>query len=98
MKTELPVYLAAARGAPVFDTSDIDAFTNSLLQWWRINGKLFPVWAQAARIAFAITPSSAACERIFALLKNMFGEDQMAVLADILEAALMLRYNGRRVG
>ena len=36
--------------------------------------------------------------RVFALLKSMFDEQQLSSLADILEAALMLRYNGRRVG
>ena len=70
----------------------------SPLRRWRTNGKSFPAWATAARIAFAISPNSAACERVFALLKSMFGEQQVSSLADILEAALMLRYNGRRVG
>ena len=39
-----------------------------------------------------------ASERVFALIKNMFGEQQMFSLSDIIQAALMLRYNGRRVG
>ena len=54
--------------------------------------------AFAARVAFAISPSSAACERVFALVKIMFGELQMSALSDMLQAALMLRSNGRRVG
>jgi hypothetical protein len=33
-----------------------------------------------------------------ALLKRMFTEDQRSTLSDALEAALMLRSNGRRVG
>ena len=65
---------------------------------WRTNGTSFPVWALAARVAFAISPSSAACERVFALLKEMFTEEQQRTLSDILEATLMLNYNGRRVG
>ena len=43
-------------------------------------------------------PSSGASERVFALLKNMFGEDQLNALADYIEVALMLRYNIRKVG
>lgn len=90
---------AVSSAAPPFDKSDVDDFTDSLLTWWRINGKSFPAWAMAARIAFAISPSSAACERVFALITQLFGEQQMSTLADILEAALvMLRFNGRRVG
>ena len=49
-------------------------------------------------IVFAISPNSASCERVFALLKNLFGEQQMSALADYVQAALMLNYNGRRVG
>ena len=93
-----PLYLAAAQGAPVFDTSSVADFTKALLAWWRVNGGHFPAWALAARVAFAISPSSAACERVFALVKLMFGEQQMSALADMIQAALMLRSNGRRVG
>ena len=41
---------------------------------------------------FAITPSSASCERVFALLENMFGEDHSRARGHVF-----LRYNGRRV-
>ena len=55
-----------------------------------------------ARIAFALSPTSASCERVFALLKSMFGEalaeDQTRCLADFVRTALMLRYNKRIVG
>ena len=98
MKRDLPLYLSAAKNAPAFDKTDVSAYSDSLLKWWRINGKSFPAWALAARVAFAISPSSASCERVFALLKSMFGDEQYATLADQLEAALMLRHNKRRVG
>ena len=42
--------------------------------------------ALAARIVFAISPISASCERVFALLKNLFGEQQMSALADYVQA------------
>jgi hypothetical protein len=98
MKSELPLYLAAAQGAPIFDKSSVNDFTDTMLMWWRTNGKSFPAWALAARVAFAISPNSAACERVFALVKQMFGEQQMSTLKDLLQAALMLRSNKRRVG
>ena len=47
---------------------------------------------------FALSPNSASCERVFSLLKVLFGETQMSALADYIRAALMLRYNQRRVG
>ena len=43
-------------------------------------------WALAARIVFALAPNSASCERAFALLKNLFGEQQMSALADYVQA------------
>ena len=52
----------------------------------------------AARIVFAVSPNSASCERVFARLKNLFGDEQMSALADYVQAALMLSYNGRLVG
>ena len=41
---------------------------------------------------------SASCERVFALLKNIFGDQQMNSLADYIQAALMLSYNDRKFG
>ena len=56
------------------------------------------VWAKAARIIFAMAPSSAASERVFSLVKTMFGKDQITSMADFIQGSLMLRYNQRRVG
>ena len=73
-------------------------YTEAILKWWRTNGSLFKSWALAARVVFAISPNSASCERVFALLKRLFGEQQMSSLADLVQAALMLNYNKRAVG
>ena len=81
------------------DISDVAAFSDSVLAWWRRNSDdAISEWAHAAKIIFAIAPNSASCERVFALLKSMFGDQQMSTLADYIQAALMLRYNGRRIG
>ena len=58
----------------------------------------FPTWAFVARIVFSFTPNSAACERVFSLLKFMFGDQQWATLGDYIQAALMLSYSERAVG
>ena len=34
LKAELPLYLAAAQGAPTFDPSSVDDFTEGVLKWW----------------------------------------------------------------
>ena len=60
--------------------------------------KEFPTWALAMQIVGSFTPNSAAAERVFSLLKSLFGDMQKTSLADMIQAALMLRYNGRKVG
>ena len=57
-----------------------------------------PGWARAAKIVFTFLPNSAMSERVFALVKTMFGDEQITTLADCIQAALMLRDNGRSVG
>ena len=49
-------------------------------------------------LTFPLIANSVSCERVFALLKNLFGDKQMRALADYVEAALMLNYNDRNVG
>ena len=98
LKQELPQFLAATANAPAFDKGSVADYSEGILAWWRTNGSLFPAWALAARVVFAISPNSASCERVFALLKNLFGDMQMRALADYVEASLMLNYNDRNVG
>ena len=95
-----PAYLVATAGV-VIDHSEgkeDHSFTEQVLKWWATNGSKFPAWAEAAQIVFAFTPNSAAAERVFSMLKVMFGDQQMETLADIIQTALMLRINKRRVG
>ena len=56
-----------------------------------------PPW-DPLQIVGSFTPNSAAAERVFSLLKLMFGDTQMRALADMVQAALMLKYNARKVG
>ena len=62
------------------------------------NATKFLAWPKAARIVFALSPNSASCERVFALVRNMFGDEQMRSLADSMFASLALRYNERKFG
>ena len=98
LKLQRTQYVTAASNAPAFDKGSVADNSNAILAWWRDNCKTFPAWALAARIVFAISPNSASCERVFALLKNLFGEEQSLSLADYVQASLMLNYNDRSVG
>jgi hypothetical protein len=97
---ELPAYLTAVAGVVIDHTEGKKdhSFTKQVLHWWAVNGTKFPAWAEAAQIVFCFTPNSAAAERVFSMLKLMFGDQQMEALADIIQSALMLRINQRSVG
>lgn len=84
LKVELPVYLAKA--------TDISQEL-SLLTWWKMNSPSLPEWSAAAQHMLLVQPSSAASERVFSLLKNSFGEQQLSSLQDYVDASLMLQYN-----
>ena len=92
LKSEVHAYLTACVGV-VVDTTSMEAFTNSILLFWRRNGPKFPTWAVAARIMFAMTPNSASAERVFSLLKAMFGDARACSLSDLIEGSLMLKFN-----
>ena len=98
LKAEVSAYKVEACGAPAMDHNDVKAFTAAVLAFWRQHGTKMPVWREAAKIVFAIPPTSAASEHVFSLLEDMFGKDQDAALSDLIQGALMLRYNKRSVG
>jgi len=97
MLTELDGYTTAARDFEA-DRADFDAFTTSVLKFWRTHCSRLPTCAKAAHIIFALSPNSASCERVFSLLASMHTPEQKGTLGDALQASLMLRYNKREVG
>ena len=82
------------------ESKDNHAFTEGVLHWWKVHGSKFSAaWAEAARIVFAFTPTSAAAERVFSMLKAMFGDQATNAFADYIQTAIrMLRSNKRKVG
>lgn len=100
LQTELHKYKVAVQGVHIdhTETKEDHTFTTQVLSWWSRSASKVPAWAQAARIVFAFTPNSASAERVFSLLKCMFGDLQETALADYVQTAVMLRYNKREVG
>ena len=101
MIQELPQYLSLAAVTPaalVFDRGDITEYTKQVLEWWRTNSPTIPSWALAARIVFSLQCSSAASERVFSLVENLYGPEQRSTLADQIQGAAMLNYNKRIIG
>ena len=58
------------------------------------NEKLMCWWKAAALVAL-VQPSSGAAERVFSLLKNLFGQKQTRLLSETIYLALFLAFNGR---
>ena len=85
-------------GAQPLRRGRVHGSREAVLAFYRAYNPRFPTWAKAARIIFAMAPSSAASERVFSLVKNMFGKEQFAAMADFIQGSHMLRYNKRRVG
>ena len=55
------------------------------------------VWFQMACLVTLVMPSSAASERVFSLLNNLFNDQQFSLLSDAIFASLYLSYNKRAV-
>jgi hypothetical protein len=94
LKRDLPKYLAAAKGFTC-NHGDVDEFTMAVLGWWKNHAAELGAWGVGAQIIFSLTPNSAAAERIFSQMKDMFGAKQASALADMLQASMMLRYHKR---
>ena len=84
LERDLPLLLTAAHGFTA-DHGSVDDFTESVLGWYKNHSSEIGAWAEASLIVFSFTPSSAAAERVFSLLKALFGSNQdMALCASAI--------------
>jgi hypothetical protein len=97
LERDLPAYLAAANG---FTTNhgSADEFTGDVLGWYKNHSGEIGSWAEASKIVFSFAPSSAASERVFSLLKTLFGSNQVSALADFIQGSMLTRYNSTKRG
>lgn len=85
---ELPDYAAAAQDVVV--TTEEEKVT-----WWCQHVKRLPRWSVVVKQALFVQPSSAVAERASFLLSAAFSDQQDSMLADYLQASVMLLYNKR---
>lgn len=64
-----------------------------LLTWWRNHALKLPTWAALVKTLLAIAPSSAAVERAFSILQNLYPLYRLQALKGHQELALMLSIN-----
>ena len=84
LKQEFPIYVAAAE--------DISSDCETVIFWKEYANKI-PKWKEAAAKIMLFQPSSSAAERVFSLLKNSFGDQQLSTLEDYIETSLIIQYN-----
>jgi hypothetical protein len=63
---------------------------------WKSIASEVEAWSEAARIAFAMAPNSAGAERVFSLLKILFGSNQDNALSNYIRGSIVLRYNNTK--
>jgi len=95
MAAELPKYQQAIFDfrASELDPTNANQFFRAILAFWKDNSNDLPAWSEAARIVFAMKPSSAGAERIFSLLARCFGPSRARSLMDVVEGTLMVKFN-----
>ena len=59
------------------------------------NYHYLPAFGEAAQLLAILPSSSASSERVFSLLRHMFGDRSCRSLEDKIELAVMLAYNNR---
>ena len=83
LTNEFPKYAVLA--------SDISSEYDTLA-FWKDHGTAIPKWSDAAKRVMVLQPFSAAAERVFSLLNNSSGNQQLSSLEDYPEASIMMQY------
>jgi hypothetical protein len=71
------------------------AAKQDVLGFFKLHQEKLPTFGKVVQNLALIPSSSAACERVFSLLRNMFGPQAFAALEDYRSAAVKLAYNHR---
>jgi hypothetical protein len=90
LKRELPTYKALAIEFSSKWEGDIKT-NDRAKKFWVPNKKNLPTWFTVALLLATCIPSSGAVERVFNRLRRCFGHDNLAALADYIEASLMMQ-------
>ena len=75
-----------------FNTANVEEYTTALLKWWKRSHPTIPTWAKAARIIFAMAPSSAGRSASSHSSSACSSRTSSALQ---LQGAVMLKYNKR---
>jgi hypothetical protein len=68
-----------------------------VLAFFELHQKKLGAWGEAAKLLAIMPSSSAAAERVFSLLRHLFGKKSYSTLEDKIELGLMRSINGRPI-
>ena len=70
-------------------------FTRQVLDWWKAHCDELEAWSEAARIIFAMKPTSTSSmtERAFSMLNCAFPSNRNGAAMDMIQASLMVKFN-----
>jgi hypothetical protein len=81
---------------PLPGNTAISEMHDHLMSFWKLVGTQLPEWTDLASHSLLYLPSSAPVERVFSILKRVYGDSQMSMLEETVESSCMLIYNNRR--
>jgi hypothetical protein len=95
MRREIPEYqtVLGILDVSIFNHNKPREFTRQVLDWWRAHRNDLEAWSEAARIIFAMKPTSASTERVFSMLKCAFPSNRNGAAMDMIQASLMVKFN-----
>jgi hypothetical protein len=85
------IHTAAANGFSI-DHGDVGEFTKRITRWLESHASEVGAWSEAARME----TNSAGAERIFSLLKILFGSKQDTNRSDYICGSIILRYSNKK--
>jgi hypothetical protein len=65
----------------------------ALIEFWKCNAEKFPATAKAFKLAALLPTSSAAIERLFSILRDLYSDQQTRMLESHIRASTMIKYN-----
>ena len=93
LTAELPAYKAIVNNANIQDVQLIHDGAKIAWTFWRRNALRLPEWFHAACEVALVATSSASVERIFAVHRQVFTDQQEMTLEDRRASCVMIRYN-----
>ena len=99
---ELPTYLALCqplRLPPCPEKTTFQTHRDKHISlFYATNAAQIPAFSSLMLDVGLLTASSAAAERLFSLLSNSFGDQELSAYEDLIEASLMIQYRRRQEG